>query len=439
MSEEVSVSAATPEAAPPVGDSAGTSSATAPTPEVAAQPADAGAQQQQAEAGLDLGWSLDLEEGASPEAQAAELPETDDDLQPPDGGQLPTVEQLVSSVRFAREQAREAKRQLRELRAQSETSAAVPEGAADLRQAFLYDADGQPGTPAFLQQLYDMSPARYSQAVDAIVEHHADYVLGKLQEKGLVPADAQPQPASAEVDADVLAEIPEALRETFKALPPSVREELALMSPEARDYNLEREARLQQLDAAQQRQAREAWDAKVQSAARQGQTDIEQLAGQYQKAIDAQLAKFTPYGPDDPRNAEVWGEMKEGAWAAVLADPKFLQMHADTIRLLSNSHLRALNGEAAQAEDDRRKARDYALQLNTRFGQVLGARLKARNEVYRKARLYDEMTAQGGPSRKEIPGPGAHGPSSGPRISPVQNGRLTSEYLDDLARRHAGQ
>lgn len=398
---------------------------------------------------FDLGWSLDTGEGEAESPAETDIPDTDDDLQAQDGRQLPSVEQLVESLRTTRQNARDYKRQLREA---GELAGKVNEVGGwetveqtlNLARTFLYGAEEQPdSTVPFLNSLYQTSTARYEQLVKDVAAAHPDFLIGQLQAQGKLPAFDAGQQAAPVAEAD-LADIPEHLRDTYKALPQAVREELAYLSPEARDYNLEREHRLRQLDAAQQAQERQQMQAQYQAAERQGEEAVQQLSRQYTDATYRELGKFQPYGPDAPdKNRTVHREMVEGAWSELLEDPKFAQMHVDLSAKLRNAPVRALRGEQAQAADDERSARQMAMQLNARFGQLLAARVKERNQVYADARAYRAMmAAQGQPQRQEIPGSGyaaAGGHSQANGAIKRQPGETMNAYLERLAAKHAGQ
>ena len=383
--------------------------------------------------GISVEWSWDDDDAAP----TSENEETDEDYEAL--AQDPALDQakvpgLVQALRSARTAERDRTKALRQYETQLEAYGGV-EGALESLQLVNTLFSGEPqGTTQFLTALYDNAQPAYEQLVTDAISYNPDYAIAQLQQMGRIPADfaATANPSNS-LDAETLGSIPEHLRETAKNLPVSVMDDLLLQSDEVRNYHLEREMRMQQLDVAQRQQVEQQYQAATQQAYESGYQQVVDLTQRYEKAHYDQLAKWQPYGPGEEnssKNQAVYGMVMEGAMANVLRDPKFAQMYTDAEQLLRNSPLRALQGERIAASQDERKGRALSMQFNARLGQVLREQVRDLNEVYKGYRAYQQMSGQM-PNRKEIPGSTMSSGSNRGALGP--DGKASAQFLEQLA------
>jgi hypothetical protein len=380
---------------------------------------------------IDAGWSWD-DDDAAPTSD-----DTDEDMdalsQDPNLDQT-KVPGLVQALRSARTAERERTKALRQMENQFEAYGGA-EGALQSLQLVNTLFSGQPeGTTEFLTALYDNAQPAYADLVTRAIEFNPDYAIAQLQQMGRLPADlGEVSQASGSLDAETLASIPEYLRATAQALPASVMDDLLLQTDEVRNYHLEREMRMQQLDNAQRQQAEQQYQAAYQQAYQTGQQQAIDLTQQYEKAHLSQLAKWEPFGPGDEtkdQNQAMYSMVLEGAMAKVLGDQKFARMYADAAQLLQNAPVRSLQGERLVASQDERKGRALAAQFNARLGQVLREQVKTLNEVFKGYRAYQQISGQM-PNRREIQGSTVSSGTTRGALGP--DGKASPDFLESLA------
>ena len=382
--------------------------------------------------GISVDWSWD-DDDAAPTSDEEETEDYEALAQDPSLDQA-KVPGLVQALRSARTAERDRTKALRQYETQLEAYGGV-EGALESLQLVNTLFSGEPqGTTQFLTALYDNAQPAYEQLVTDAISYNPDYAIAQLQQMGRLPADftSTVNPSNS-LDAETLSDIPEHLRETAKNLPTSVMDDLLLQTEEVRNYHLEREMRMQQLDMAQRQQVEQQYHAAFQQAQQTGYQQVVGLTQQYEKAHYDQLAKWQPYGPSEEnstKNQAVYGMVMEGAMANVLRDPKFAQMYTDAEQLLKNSPLRSLQGERIAASQDERRGRALAMQFNARLGQVLREQVRELNEVYKGYRAYQQMSGQM-PNRKEIPGSTVSSGSNRGALGP--DGKASNAFLEQLA------
>ena len=389
-----------------------------------------------AEASIDAGWSWD-DDDVAPTSDEHENEDADIDGLTADPALDPDkVPGLVQALRSARTAERERAKALKTYESQLEQWGGV-DGALESLNLVGSLFSGQPdGSTQFLTQLYDNAQPAYEALVTDAIRFNPDYAISQLQQMGRLPADFDSMStASTTLDDEVLASIPAHLRETAKSLPASVMDDLLLQSPEVRDYHLQREMQLQQLDYAQRQAAEQQYQQQYQQAYMGGQEAMMATVNQYEQAHYAQLAKWQPYGPGEEnsaKNQQVYGEVMEGAMAQVLGDAKFAQMYTDAAQLIANAPLRKLQGDRIGGDQDERRGRQLAAQFNARLGQVLRERVRERNEVYKGYRAYLQMSGQQMPNRREITGSTVSSGQQRGALGP--DGKASPAFLEELAR-----
>lgn len=386
---------------------------------------------------IDVGWSL--EDG---EAQQQALPDDDADieqmLQDPnlDPARTPA---LVENLRNLRKEYRDLNTQLRR---QSEAVQAFeayggPEGALGLLQQFDQLAyNPQESALPFLEHLALNARPAYDAIAETLVREFPDYVIEQLQASGKLPSQFS-QVSASEIDPAVFESVPQHLQDIYKKQPAEARAELDLMTDAARNHFLEREAKLDRLDATQRQQAEQQWHSQVEQAKQAGRTAVESLSGQFEQAHYQQLAKWQPFGPESQaENKSIYDDVVNGALNELLSDQKFAQMYQDAAKMLRDAPLRRLHNEGLAAGQDEIKARQMAMQFNARLGQVIKARVERLDSVFRDARAFREQQRQAAPQRTEISGQSAQ-IANGKGVAALDSrGQISAQYLDDLARRH---
>lgn len=410
-------------------------------------PADATASAPAAES-IDLGWQLDLSEESEPSAVDANVDAEEAELQ--ELSQDPALDPartpgLVNKIRDLRGEIKTRNGELAQLRQQNqqfqtqlEQYGGIEGVAASMGLLTNLISDPANGATAFMNEIGQHAVPVYWAIADDLVANSADYLVQKLQEQGKLPAFTGEPVAPAGLDADTLASIPEPLRAIAQRLAveqPKVLEDLLLQPDEVRNYNLEREAKLQTLTETQAQQAREQWESRVQSAQQQGFDEAKAYGDQLEKRIYDELGKWTPYGEDRAANTRVHKEIVEGAMAELLGDQKFAQMYRDADAMIRQAPLLRLHGQGFKADDDQRKGRQMAAQLSVKLGQIITARVKERASIYSDALKWREHQRQSVPNRTEIPGNNAAAAigSSGKGVPALKNGRIAPEFLEELA------
>jgi len=337
---------------------------------------------------------------------------------------------LVEDLRGARAQVKTLKgenNQLRQQLAQFDPYGGIDAVAPGLGLVNDLIADPGQGTIPFLQAIAEQATPAYWEIANALVEYEPNYLVQQLQERGLLPA--QPTAPAGSIDQEIHDALPEHLRQIYAQTPADIRAEYDVMSPEARQYMLEREAQLQQLSTTQRQQAENAWRYQVDQAKQQGEASVTQLSDQYEQAHFAQLNKWQPLGPDNqPQNQSLYKMVMEGSFAELLADQKWSQMYHDLLGAMRNAPLRRLHNEGMAADQDERRARGMAAQLNTRLGQLMKERIQMLDGVFRDARAYRESQRQAAPQRREIAGMSATTNGSGGPPPVTKDGKTNPEW-----------
>ncbi len=381
---------------------------------------------------IDVGWKY----GESEDKQA--IPDDDSDIEQMQGD--PALDPartpgLVNALRSARQEVRAAKAELARLSQQA--NGAQSDFTPQQRETFnrlLRPSAENGGIPAALDDLFTNARPVYQQMASNVIESDPDYALSKLQEMGKLPANLQGQAAT--LDADALSQIPEHLRgiaQKLAAEQPSVLADLMLQDEAVRDFHLNREMKLAELDSRTQAAERQHW-AQAQSAARlQGEQAFTQLSTQFEQAHYAQLNKWSPFGAEDAQgNQQLYQSVMEGAFSELLNDPKFANMYKDVNDALTKAPLRRLANEGFAADQDERTARAQAAQMNVRLGQIIKARVDKLDSVFRDARAYREQQRQNAPQRTEFAGSAQV--ASGNRPSALdKDGRVSADYKRQLA------
>lgn len=425
-------------------DSAGTTdvstSASAAGEGTQAQPSAPGATTPEpTDDGINIGWSFEDAPAESPT-----IPENDDDIQELlkdpklDPARTPG---LVEALRNARKDSREVRGQFKQFQTdrQQLEQAFEPYGGFDgARQTLdvvtnLFN-DPQAATVPFLQNLFEQAYPTYQSVFDNVIEADPQYAIQRLQALGALPGDlTQARPGA--IDAETLNSIPEHLRDVAKSLPAEYLEDLLLQPESIRDFNLEREAKLRQMDATQRQQAEASWKYQTQQAEAQGRQAFDTLTDQYETKHYQELGKWAPFGPDQSNlNQNLHSDIVEGAYAELLKDQKYRAMHDDIQRMLNEAPLRRLQKEILVADQDERKARQLAMQFNARLGQVISARVKAYNGVFEDARKWREHQRSTAPHRTEIAGQSAKVDSNGRVRTLNERGEISDEYTAELTR-----
>lgn len=392
---------------------------------------------------IDVGWSLDDEAEVEPNV----IPEDDSDLeelQKEPGLDPARTPGLVAAIKQARAENRKLAQEAATLRQQSTVFEpyggyeGVKEGLNLVNQLFMSTPETG-GTVPVLSTLYNQAFPVYEQLVGDVARSNPEYVIAQLQQLGHLPAEISQQP-SASLDTETLSTIPEHLRDVAKSLPANVMEDLLLQPEEVRDWTLERERKLQEMDFNQRQAAEQQWNQQVATAKQQGYEAVANLSKQYEDAHYAQLAKWTPFGTDSPEsNTRLYKSMVEGAMAELLGDQKFAQMYQDAQSLLSTAPMRKLRNEGAFASQDEVKARGLAAQFNTRLGQMIRERVKEMDSVFRDARAFREQQRQNAPNRTEIPGIGTQISGNGKVNALNDKGKISDQYIQSLVERLPAQ
>ena len=390
---------------------------------------------------LSAGWTF--EDQPDP---ANAIPDSDDDLQGMmnDPGLNPEATPgLVEAIKTARAEARQFKAELKELR---DNSAKLDQyGGYEQIEQTMSIVNGLLHTPEtgalqFLQAVARDAEPAYWAMIDNLVQHAPDNLVAALQKAGKIP-DTQHATAAGQLTADDWARIPQELREHAKQVPINqLIEWLDKGTDESLIYNLQREAKLSQLDSQQRNQAEQSWRQARQEAETQGKAAVDQIADQYEKAHLAQLAKWQPFGPEaGEQNQLLYRSILEGAHATLLADPQWRDTYQRAVDALQNAPMRKLNNEHFAAASDERDAKAAAMRYNARLGQVMRSQIQMLDSIFRDARAYRESQRSEIPQRTEISGMSTQAGANGAPATLTKDGKINPAYLDHMIAGLPGQ
>lgn len=400
----------------------------------------------------DAGWSLDdiLNEQTPAESEDEYSDSAIEQLSQEQGLQTDKVPGLVQAVRQLREERKTLRTEMAQARAereQMEASLAGYGGLEGVQQSYESFAPllrGEQGAgEAFLQSIWQEAKPSYGTLADALIKLTApEYLLEKMREYGKLPESlATTSQSFARLDAETLGTIPQHLHDVAKRLAlenPEYVDDLLLQPDALRNFNLERELKLSQMNEQQQIFERQQWDAKVQEAETAAQTAVQQLSQQHEQRHYQELAKWKPFGENAEANQRLYRDVVEGAFAELLTDQKFSKMREDATRMLMEAPLLKLHGQTFKANENERQARGMAAQLNTRLGQILAERIKGENgyaKVFSDALKWRDQQRQQVPQRTEIPGSNAlnamNGNSQNGKPANIRgaDGEYTPEYM----------
>jgi hypothetical protein len=186
-----------------------------------------------------------------------------------------------------------------------------------------------------------------------------------------------PQPSAGDITQDELQAVPEQFRETYKSLPPGVRNDLQMQDEETRNFNLE--AHKERFDAKQQAQARQEQEAQERQraqaqareyVAREQEGYVSQhLREGYARIMDDLSSKVT-FSADPAENAALQASV--GSFIFSLRDPDFreankerleqagIRLGADFDEALAavDHHLRAAKAFDLYGQKDRARSSD---------------------------------------------------------------------------------
>lgn len=386
---------------------------------------------------IDIGWSLE------DKPEEAALPEGDEDIEGlmKDSNLDPArTPGLVTELRNARALAKESRRQVAELKQQI-TQLEQFGGIEGVNQAMgLVNGlltNPEQGYADFMRSLHQVSYPAYEQLANGFIRAHPEYAVKQLQELGALPAT---QTVASQLTAEDWARIPQELRDIAKQVPANqLIEWLDKGTDESLLFNLQTHKELADLKGSQRSQAEQAWRGKYQEAQVKGQEETNNLANQFTQAHFKELSKWKPLGPDDESgNQTIYKMAFQGALDDLLSDPKFAQMHGDAFQMMAGAPVRRLRNESLAADQDERKARQLAAQVNTRLGQLLRDRVKLLDSVFRDARAFRESQRSNIPQRTEISGMSSATGSNGAPPTLTKDGKTNPAWLDHLVSRLPG-
>lgn len=387
------------------------------------------------------GWAFDEQ----PDQQSA-IPENDDDLQ----GMLadPNLDPsrtpgLVEAIKTARAEAKQYKaesKQYRESVAALEQYGGIEQVAQTMNVVNGLLQTPETGALNFLQAVATDAQPAYWAIVQNLAQAAPDDLIAALQHAGRLPT-TQAATGAGQLTADDWTRIPENLRGIANQVPTNqLIEWLDKGTDESLIYNLQREAKLNQLDTTQRQQAEHAYRHASQQAEQQGRQAVEQLTEQYASAHYAQLEKWQPFGPNDPQNQGIYKAILEGAHATLLEDPQWQKVFADAEQALERAPMRRLQNEHFAADADERGARQAAMRYNTRLGQEMKKMITSLDSVFKDARAYREQQRQSAPDRKEISGissTASNGHNDGASALD-ESGNISDGYMTKLKERMRG-
>lgn len=381
---------------------------------------------------IDIGWKYGDDE------DKPAIPDDDSDIEQMQGDAAldpARTPGLVTALRNARQEVRATKAELAQLRQQGNSAQSdfTPQQNETFNRLLRPSAENG-GIPAALDDLFTNARPVYQQMASNVIESDPDYALFKLQEMGKIPANLQGPAAT--LDADALSQIPESLRGIAQKLAteqPAVLADLMLQDAPVRDFHLNREMKLADLDSRTQQAERQQWAQQQSTAKAQGEQAFTEMSEQYEQAHYAQLAKWSPFGPEDaPGNQQLYQSVMEGAFSELLNDSKFAKMYKDVNDAIKKAPGRRLENEGYAADQDERAARLQAAQMNARLGQMIKARVEKLDSVFRDARAYREQQRQNAPQRTEFAGSAQV--ANGNRPSALdKDGRVSADYKRRLA------
>lgn len=388
---------------------------------------------------IDAGWEF----GGEEQAEQA-FPEDDSDI---DGlTSDPALDpertpKLVENLRNLRKEFRELDKRYRAERSQYASldqygGLETVLAQAQFAQRLFNPSAEAGGIAGVLNDLYTNAQPVYAEIFNDLLKNDPQYALQHLQSIGAIPAQSEQAYSATAIDPDTLSALPENLQRVAKTMSPEdVAEFNELLTPEAQAGFLKRIDKLNQLDATQRQQIEQQRAVQVNAAYEAGQKAVKELGEQCTNAHLAQFRKWSPFGPENAAdNEQLYASVMQGAFADLLADQKWAQMHADATAMIEKAPLRRLNNEVFAADNDERRARGMVAQLNTRLGQLIKERVTKLDSVFRDARAYREQQRSQAPNRTEFSGQSTQVQSN--KVNSLdKNGRISDRYVSDLTQR----
>lgn len=381
------------------------------------------------------GWTFDEE--TQPEAS---IPENDDDIQ----GMLndPNLDQtrapgVVEALKSARAEARQSNRELKQVReqlAQLEQFGGIEGVSQTMSIVSGLIHNPETGTLPFWQAIAKDAQPAYWASVQTLAQHAPEDLIAALQEAGKLP-DVQAQAAANQLTAEDWARIPQELHDIARQIP--VNELINWLdngNDETLKMMLSTQKELSELKGARKEQAEKEWRTAVQQAQAAGQQAVETLSEQFEQAHYKQLAKWQPFGPNDPQNQFLYRSILEGAHRMLLDEPQFRQMFQDAVDKLQQAPLKRLRNDHLAADAEEREARALAARYNARLGQTMKGMVQKLDSVFKDARAYREEQRQSIPERREIPGQSSTAANGHKGSALDENGRISASFMSNIKR-----
>lgn len=268
----------------------------------------------------------------------------------------------------------------------------------------------------FWTAIHSQSPDTTRAVVDAAIDGWSDYIVQKLQDRGLMPQAATPTSyQSQSVDTAELSGIDSKYHDVYKTLPASERYALQAEDAEVRDFRLgqfqksfEHDQMLQQQQQAISQQQESAKQAQQQKIATDFRTAV-------WTGIQNQLAdKLKPTG-DAATDQQLGEVLRLWAEVAISQDPA------------SQATLSQLYDSVERMET--RKAMGLAAPVQAHAARLIGGVLEKLAPVFDGYHKYQKLQQSNGNNRVEPPAPGVTHPGQNQGQLPAGAGEFNPDNL----------
>lgn len=224
------------------------------------------------------------------------------------------------------------------------------------------------------------------------------------------PADAKSYMSqSGQIDPAELQAIPEHYHEAYKTLSPTLRDEVQLMSEEARDqYLMERQELLEtrkfreeQQNAQKQAEAerQQAFQARI---AERGQQLIQETAQRTITAAREKLKAELNFTSEEGGNDAIWDEIINQATIKVVNDPLLGKDNATAERLYNLAAHYELTGDRMKAAEAKVQADRLATKLTAHFNNAVTSRAAFWSKLLGVSRAAHQQQVNNAQPRVEI-------------------------------------
>ncbi len=272
----------------------------------------------------------------------------------------------------------------------------------------------------FWASLAGESPQATANLIDQVFTLWPDYIVGKVQEMGLIPQSQAPAAQSTAIEPAELEKIPQQFHDLYKALPAATREGLQYATEEERNFNLSQFAKADAAEKASQ-QALQAVQQQQQEAVQKQKESLFNDVGKATWAgVESQLGEKLKLSGDPEIDGLLVSMMRNLAENELVNDPAIKPL-ADKMA----EHIDKL---------ERRQAIGLAANLQAHGANRITKYINTLNKVFDGYRRFQASQRNEATGRIEPPQGGGNQQQNQSRTLPPNAGQFDKENLRQISR-----